>query len=257
MAQQESYFYGQGQVDMAPIVNGVVGKWRWVQDVSALTVKLEVEKVEHKESFSGQKALVRSFPIGKSATIDMTLHSFSPENLALTLFGKAVQTPAGNVTGEVLPADLVAGDTVVLARPGVSSLVITDSSATPKTLDPQYYTLKADGAYGEVQINGLPTPAPQQPFKAAYGYAASKQVGMFAAPQPTVAIRYKGINLAEGGVPVIVELYKVATDPLQELTLISDGDAVAGMQITGGVLLDGSKPANSDLGQFGRIVQLG
>ena len=32
-------------------------------------------------------------------------------------------------------------------------------------------------------------------------------VGMFTAPQPTIALRYKGINLAEGGVLVIVELF--------------------------------------------------
>ncbi|MDN6856986.1 hypothetical protein QO207_10340 [Pseudomonas sp. CAN2814] len=254
---QETYFYGQGQVDAAPIVNGVVGKWRWIQDVSAMAIQLAVDKVEHKESYSGQKALVRSFPIGKTATINMTLHSISPDNLALTLYGKVVTKAAGTVTAEPLPGALVAGDVVALANPGVTDLVITDSAATPVELDEQYYALLADGAYGEVQILSLPTPAPTQPFKAAYGYAATKQVGMFTAPQPTIALRYKGINLAEGGAPVIVELYKVATDPLQELALINDGNAVAGMQISGGILLDSSRPASDDLGQFGRIIQLG
>ncbi|MFV9611954.1 hypothetical protein [Pseudomonas aeruginosa] len=181
---------------------------------------LAVEKVEHKESYSGQKALVRSFPIGKTATVNITLHSIGPDNLALTLYGKVVAKAAGSVTGEVLPADLVAGDVIRLANFGVSELVITDSAEQPGALDPQYYALRADGAYGEVQLLGLPTPAPTQPFKAAYEYAATKQVGMFTAPQPTVALRYKGINLAEGGAPVIVELYKVATDPLQELALV-------------------------------------
>lgn len=254
---EETYFYGQGKVEAAPIVNGVIGKWRWIQDVSAMSIKLAVEKVEHKESFSGQKALVRSFPIGKTATVDMTLHSIGPDNLGMTLYGKVVTKAAGTVTGEVLPAALVAGDLITLANPGVSDVVITDSAATPVVLDEQYYALPADGAYGEVQILSLPLPAPTQPFKAAYGYAATKQVGMFTAPQPTVALRYKGINLAEGGAPVIVELYKVATDPLQELALISDGNSVAGMQISGGILLDTSRPATGDLGQFGRIIQLG
>lgn len=254
---EETYFYGQGKIDAAPIVNGVIGKWRWIQDVSAMSIKLAVEKVEHKESFSGQKALVRSFPIGKTATVDMTLHSIGPDNLAMTLYGKVVTKAAGTVTGEVLPTNLVAGDVVALANPGISDLVITDSAATPVELDEQYYSVPSDGAYGEVQILSLPTPAPTQPFKAAYGYAATKQVGMFTAPQPTIALRYKGINLAEGGAPVIVELFKVATDPLQELALISDGNSVAGMQISGGILLDTSRPNTGDLGQFGRIIQLG
>nr|EKX5697251.1 hypothetical protein [Pseudomonas aeruginosa]EKX5703811.1 hypothetical protein [Pseudomonas aeruginosa]EKX5715367.1 hypothetical protein [Pseudomonas aeruginosa]EKX5728166.1 hypothetical protein [Pseudomonas aeruginosa] len=47
---QETYFYGQGEIDAAPIVNGVLGKWRWIQDVSAMSIQLAVEKVEHKES---------------------------------------------------------------------------------------------------------------------------------------------------------------------------------------------------------------
>ncbi|WP_260331342.1 hypothetical protein [Pseudomonas aeruginosa] len=163
---------------------------------------------------------------------------------------------AGSVTGEALPADLVAGDVIRLANPGVSELVITDSASTPAPLDPQYYALRADGLR-RGPTAGLPTPAPTQPFKAAYEYAATRQVGMFTAPQPTIALRYKGINLAEGGAPVIVELFKVATDPLQELALISDGNTVAGMQISGGILLDTSKPDTGDLGRFGRIIQLG
>src|SRR5690606_21948000 len=72
----ETYYYGQGRIFLAErdATTGVPGAYRWVGDVSAFSIKLAVEKVEHKESYSGQRALVRSFPIGKSATIDMTLH---------------------------------------------------------------------------------------------------------------------------------------------------------------------------------------
>lgn len=254
MAQQETYYYGNGKVKLATIAaNGTLGPWRWVYDVSALSLALSLEKVEHKESYSGQKALVRSFPVGKTATLNATLHSLNADNLALTLFGTPTSTAAGSVTAEELPT-VVDGDVLSLANPGVSSLVITDSAATPATLDPANYSVDA---WGNVTFTSLPTaPAPTQPFKAAYSYAASEQVSIFTAPQPMVALRYEGVNLAEGGAPVIVELYKIATDPLNELALISTGTEVAGMQITGGVLLDSSKPANGALGQFGRIVQV-
>ena len=254
---EEIYYYGQGEVDAAEIVNGVIGPWRWLQDVSAMSVKLQVENVTVKEAWSGEKSTVRKFPIGKDGTVDMTLRSFSPANLALLLHSKVVTKAAGTVTAETLPTDLVAGDIIRLANPGVSDLVITDSAGTPATLDPQYYALRAAGAFGEVQLLGLPTPAPTQPFKAAYGYAATKQVGMFTAKPPVIALRYKGINLAEGGAPVIVELYKVSTDPLQELALITDGNSVAGLPMTGGILRDTSRENDGDLGQFGRIIQLG
>lgn len=254
MAEQETYYYGNGKVKLATIAaDGSVGPWRWAYDVSALSVALAVDKVEHKESYSGQKALVRSFPVGKTATLNATLHSLNADNLALTLFGTPTSTAAGSVTGEALP-EVVAGDVVSLAHPGVSNLAITDSAGTPATLDPANYSVDA---WGNVTFSDLPsTPALTQPFKAAYSHAATEEVSIFSAPQPTVALRYEGVNLAEGGAPVLVELYKIATDPLKELALISSGTEVAGMQITGGVLLDSSKPANGSLGQFGRIVQV-
>jgi len=251
----DTYYYGQGKVFAAPIVNGVLGELRFMGDVSALSVALAVEKVEHKESYSGQKALVRSFPIGKTATLNMTLRSIETDNLAMVLYGKSVITPAGTVTGEDL-GTVAAGDTVRLAQAGASNLVITDSASPANTIDPSHYELLANGAYGEVIFKSLPTPAPTFPLKAAYSHSARKAVGMFTAPQPTVAIRYQGVNLAEGNAPVLIELYKVATDPLAELPLISDGTEVAGLSITGGILLDSSKPASGALGQFGHITQL-
>jgi len=252
----DTYYYGQGKVEAAPIVGGVIGKYRFIGDVSALSVALEVEKVKHKESHSGQKFLMRDFLIGKTATLNMTLRSISVDNLAMVLYGKPVIAPAGTVTGEDL-GTIATGDTVRLAQIGVSNLVITDSAGTPQTIDPSHYELLDNGHYGEVLFKTLPTsPAPTMPLKAAYQHAAKRAVGLFTAPQPTVAIRYKAVNLAEGNAPVLVELYKVSTDPLAELPLISDGTEVAGLSITGGILLDSSKPASGLLGQFGHITQL-
>jgi len=255
MSNQEVFYYGQGEVELAQITNGVLGKWRWVNDVSSFTLNLAVEKVEHNESHSGQKGLVRSFPISKTATLAMVLHSLHMENLELTLYSKAITSEGGTVTGEPLQEGLEAGDRFALKNPSVSDLVLTDASGQP--LDETAYRLRNDGYYGDGEILELPTPAPDQPFSAAYSYGPSRAVGLFTAPQPVVALRYRGINLAEGGAPVLVELYKIATDPLQELALITDGNEVAGMPLNGGILLDSSRPSDGPLGQYGRIVQLG
>ncbi|UCM30546.1 hypothetical protein LE197_11895 [Pseudomonas sp. PS1(2021)] len=72
-----------------------------------------------------------------------------------------------------------------------------------------------------------------------------------------MALRYEGINLAEDGAPIIVEIYKLSPGLLQELSLITDGNDVAGMPVSFSALLDTSKPANGPLGQFGRIIQVG
>lgn len=256
MAQQETYYYGQGKVKLAVIAaDGSLGPWRWLMDVSALSAAIQEESVSHRESYSGKKAKVREFGISADMTLSATLRSMDTDNLALFTQGTATSTAAGSVTGEVLPSGLEAGDVVNLAQINVSDLVITDSAASPATLAAEHYSLEA--LYGSVEILSLPSaPAPTQPLKAAYSHGASKQVTFLtAAKRPNVALRYEGVNLAEGGAPVVMELYKLAPGLLQELAMITEGTEVAGLPVTFAALLDTSKPANGPLGQFGRIVQ--
>lgn len=250
----ESYFYGQGRILLAlrDPGTGVAGAYRWIGDVSAFSLKLAVEKVEHKESYSGQRALARSFPIGKTATVDMTLHQIDADNLALALSGSKQTTQTGTVTDESI-ADWEPGTEIVLANPGVSDVVLTDSTGSPKTLVKDTdYLLDAD--YG--RITPIGSGSFITPIKASYSFKARSAVGMFTVGQQNFALRYEGVNLAEGNAPVIVDLYKLAPDPLNELALITSGNDVAGMQITGGLLLDATKPRNGVLGQFGSITQL-
>lgn len=71
-----------------------------------------------------------------------------------------------------------------------------------------------------------------------------------------MALRYRGINLAEDGAPIILELYKLAPGLLQTLSMIAEGTEVAGMPVSFSSLLDSHKPANGSLGQFGRLIQV-
>lgn len=253
----ETYFFGQGPVDLAIISNGVTGPWQWIGDVSELTGAVAEQLVTHRESFLGKKAKAREFGIQTDLTWTATLHSFNAENLAKFIQGTVTDTASGSVTGETLATGLVVGDQVSLANPGVSNLVITDSAGTPATLDPQHYDLNA--GHGTLELLSLPTtPAPTQPFKAAYQYAARKEVSFLSATtRPQVALRYRGINLAEGGAPIILELYKLSAGLLQTLSMIANGTEVAGMPVSFSSLLDTRKPANGSLGQFGRLIQVG
>ncbi|MDT4842762.1 hypothetical protein FQZ97_766750 [compost metagenome] len=64
------------------------------------------------------------------------------------------------------------------------------------------------------------------------------------------------MNLAENGAKCMVELYKVSAGLLQSLSLITSGNQLAGSPVTFSSLLDSSKPASGDLGQFGRYIEL-
>lgn len=248
---KETYLYGQGKIFVAPIVNGVLGKWRWLLDVSEFTFTPEVEKAEHKESYSGQKATARSFVIGKTLNYTMTLHNINAGNLALALGGSNSITDAGTVTGEELPT-VEAGDIVRLAKMGVKDVILKDASDT--VIDKKHYTVANN--YGRLDIIDLPTPAPSQPLTASYAYGKSVTTAMFKQLSQNIAIMYEGINLAENGAPIGVEFYKCSSDILKELSLIQTDNNLAGMQISGSVLIDSSKPEDGAIGQFGRIIQL-
>lgn len=249
----EYYFYGQGKL-WSRRLDQSNAKWRWWGDVSACELALEVEQLEHRESYSGQKGLTRRFPTAKGLTVNATLHKLDTLGLQELLWGAASTIASGAVVNEPL-GTVAAGDTLKLEFPGVSSLVVTDSAGSPATIAGTHYVL--DPAFGSVEFNTLPTsPAPTQPLKASYSHAVAQQVNIFTQAQPIIQFRYEGVNLAEGNAPVIVELYKLSTDPLQQLALINNDTSLAGVPLTAGVLLDTSKSATGSLGQFGRILQL-
>ena len=57
-----------------------------------------------------------------------------------------------------------------------------------------------------------------------------------------------------GNAKVLVELYRIAFDPLKELGLITE--EYNKFELEGSLLADSTKPFDNALGQFGRIVQL-
>src|SRR5690242_2283413 len=170
----ETYYYGQGKVYLSVYdpTTGVLGPSRWVGDVSTFTCKLTTQQVKHKESYSGQNSLVRAFPMGREGSLDLELFQIDTTNLALTFYGSETDTVAGTVTAESIPTWQV-GEDVLLANPGVTDVVLTDSTpTTPKTLvEGTDYTVS--GPYGRITPIGSNTFV--APIKAAYSYSASSQ----------------------------------------------------------------------------------
>lgn len=219
-----------------------------------LKVSLSVETIEHKESYSGQRLTDLQLIKSKDGEFSCTLEELSAENLELSLFGVTSSVTAGSVTAEVLPTGIAAGDTRLLANQFVSSVVIKDSSATPKTLPSGQYTVHA--GQGAIRFDDITAGGPYvQPFKVDYAYGAAKRSAMFRAPQPEVWLRFDGINTADGNKPIIVDLYRVVINPTKDLSLISD--ELQRFELSGRVLADVTKDASGPLGQFGRLIMQG
>lgn len=247
-----SYFSGQGRVYLAARDNnGNPLALRWVGNVPDLKISLSVETIEHKESYSGQRLTDLQLIKSKDGEFSCTLEDLSAENLELSLFGVTSSVIAGTVTAEALPSGIAVGETRLLARQFVSSVVVTDSSGTPKTLPSAQYTVHA--AQGAITFNDITTGGPYvQPFKVDYSYGAAKTTAMFRSAQPEVWLRFDGINTADGNKPVIVDLYRVAINPTKDLSLISD--ELQRFELSGRVLADVTKPSDGSLGQFGRLI---
>ena len=222
-------------------------------NVADLKLSLKTDVLEHYESQSGQRSLDHRMIKSKSATINLAIEEFTKENLALALYGTQVATTGGSVTDEpvggVAP---VVGDRYFLAHPKVSTLIVKDTAGTPATLTlGTHYT--ADTDFGAIQF--LDTATFTAPFKASYAFGDVAEIGIFTQPLPERFLRLEGMNTAQGNAPVLVELYRVAFDPLKELALISN--EYNKFELEGSLLADSTKAYDAVLGQFGRIVQIG
>ena len=222
-------------------------------NVAELKLSLKTDVLEHYESQSGQRSLDNRMIKSKSATINLSIEEFTKENLALALYGTHVATASGTVTDEPIGGAVpVVGDRYFLAHPKVSTLVVKDSAGTPATLTlGTHYT--ADTDFGAIQF--LDTTGLTAPFKASYAFGDVSEIGIFTQPLPERYLRLEGLNTAQGNAKVLVELYRVAFDPLKELALIST--EYNKFDLEGSLLADATKPYDAVLGTFGRIVQIG
>lgn len=249
-----AYFSGQGRVYIgARDALGNPQGLAYVGNVPELKVSLSVETIEHQESQSGQRLTDLQLIKTKKGEFACTLEELIPENLALALYGSTTQVTPGTVTGEALPNPVTVGRLYVLAKQNVSSVVIKDSSATPKTLPASQYSVNAK--HGSIVINDTTTGGPYtEPFKVDYAYGTASHMAMFTQALPERWIRFEGLNTADGNREVVIDLYRVAINPAKELSIITDD--LLKFELSGQVLADLTKPASGDLGQFGRIVLL-
>lgn len=248
------YFSGQGKLFVAPLVNGVPGQFRWLGNVPDFKPSFDTSKIEHKESYSGQRLLDKVITTENKSKVTAELEDWSKENLALAVRGSVNAVNAGTVTTgapETSPAGLVAGSIWALKHQKVSAVVIKDSAATPVTVDTDDYVVDPDfGTVTIVDVTGYTLP-----FTASYSYGAVDNIAFFTQPIQEVALRFEGVNTADGNKKVLAEIYRVALDPTKDLGLITND--LGKFNLEGNALVDPTKPDNDLVfGKFGRLVYL-
>lgn len=248
------YFSGQGKLFVAPLINGIPGEYRWLGNVPDFKPSFDTAKIEHKESYSGQRLLDKVVTTENKSKITAELEDWSKENLALAVRGTVNKVSAGTVTTgspETSPAGLVAGSIWALKHQKVSAVVIKDSATTPVTVDSSDYTVDAD--FGTVTI--VDPAGYTLPFTASYSFGVVDNIAFFTQPIQEVALRFEGVNTADGNKKVLAEIYRVALDPTKDLGLITND--LGKFSLEGNALSDPTKPDNDLMfGKFGRLVYL-
>lgn len=245
------YMSLQGKLFAAPLIAGVPGAFRWVGNMPDFAPAFATDKFEHKEAWSGQRQTDLVITTANTSTIEGTIEDWSPANVALLTRGKAVKQATTAVVDEVGPAALVAGDLWVLKNAKITTLTVKDSAVTPATvaLNTNYTVDLETGVITLVNVGSF-----TQPFKASYTPTAIDIVAFFSQPVTEVALRFEGVNTADGNKKVIAEFYKVSVDPTAEFPLIHE--EAGQTKLSGNLLIDATKPASDQFGQFGRLIYL-
>jgi hypothetical protein len=257
MARQ--YYNGQGYVDIAVATAGSPGKARWTGNVTSFKITPEESKYEHKESYSGLKSIDLTYRTELKLPIEITLEQVDLNNFYMFFNGEAVAQSGGSVTNETLEGSttIAVGDVFYLDSVDVSSLVITDSTGTPKTLT-SGTNYSANLKTGRVEILDITTGgAFTGPLKAAYTAAAETKVKLFTDTPDEYWIYFSGVNTAVTGSPACRgEFYRVKFSPA-ELSMITDGDAPQQFVLRGDCLADPTKTLAGTFGPYGSWWQDG
>lgn len=245
-----NYYSLQGKVNLADrLPNGRPGALSWMGDVPDLTLKFSVDKDEVQESWSGNRGTASSMRKSLKGTFDLSCRYATAKNLALGLAGTVIDVPAGTVTSEPFPV-AVAGDIFALEHRDISSVLVTDSSAQPKSLvlNEDYVVDSPDG--GLVQIKSIA--AFTQPFVGNYAYGASSNVVAFTVPSVEKYCLFDGINTLDNS-RVRAQIYRMQFDPVDDFGLIQDAHGM--LKFSGSILLDVLNASNTRYGGYALIEQ--
>ncbi len=167
------------------------------------------------------------------ATLSMTLNDLNKTNVSRAVFGTESAVAGATVADEAVVA--YKGSLVPLAHPGPTAVTVTSADAVTTFTLGADYEVRASGIF--VLAGGTITDA--QALKVDYTYASYDKVEALTSSGITLELHFEGLNEANSGKPVIVDVYRAQLSPTKALSLL--GDKFADLQVEAEVLADTSK----------------
>lgn len=253
----KDYIAGRGRAMVAKLVNGVPGAFVTLSNLESFSFGLTTEKGEHYESETINSLLDATWVNKKGGTIETEMSDINKANARLMFSARVTEVAASTATAEVISAALPAvGDILTLRRGLATSVVIKDSSGSPKTLVAGVnYNLRDGGVFGSLDILDITTGGPfVGPIKADYSYGAQSRATLLSAADEEYVLRFEGVSKANNA-RYLYEFWRAKFGQADKTDLISAD--VAKPKVTISLLADTSKTEDGEFGQFGRMTYLG
>lgn len=173
--------------------------------------------------------------------ISLTAHDLSPLNLALALYGSSEAVVAGAVTDELT---LAAKGSYARLEGSPSAITSVSPAGTGAAYVAGTDYIFQHGALYIPATSNITAPTGNTPnIKVTYAGNKGALIQALTMSAPELEFMFLGLNEADSGSPMRVDIWRARLGPAANLPLI--GDEYAALEMTGAALSDSSKPAGT------------
>lgn len=212
-------------------VYGAAGPLAPIGNVLGLTVTHD-EEVRKQQDFSrlggGTHAQVRRV---NSASVAINMADLNLVNFARSVLGTASEVPGSNVVDE--PRKAFKGGLIRLTHLDPSAVVLKKAAATIPAAG--NYEVRKEGIY----ILPETTLTDADDVLISYAHSTTATIEALTSANPELVISFGGLNEANSGKPVVVDLYRVGQGVAKTLALLSGN--FMGLEVEGELLMDPTK----------------
>ena len=235
-------FSGVGLVSLAErLVSGLPNVASFMGNCPSVKLSLSPDSVERNSSMDTSRGPLRRMTKTTQGSIEITCDEFSKANFTRFVFGRMDSVASGgSVSATAFPTGAVVGSLLLMPDKNVTSVVITDSTGSPKTLvlNTNY---ELDAFNGSIRILDLTAGGPYvQPLKYAYTKGAVDVIAGLAVPDKEFWLNMAGTNV-DTGERGVLDAYRVRFGPAENIDFISDD--YVDFTIRGSILQDSTKTA--------------
>lgn len=222
-----------------------------IGNVPELTISIEQTTEEHKESWSGQRAVDVVLASETSVTVAITFESFDPDMLALGLLGTVTNNAASTETD--LEVKVYLDKWTYLDHVSVTNVSLKDALDAALTgVEDTDYEVNYEGGAFRILTGNADGVVDGDTIKVTYDYATQYDLQALTTQAPERYFILDGLNTQDSNKPVRLEIFRLQTQPFTGLGFINDGIAQASVSAT--ALADATRSGEGISSFFREII---